>query len=298
MKSALLSFILAFFYTGQASAKCCRMLVGGTVIDKHLGGPGSPLVKQHQKICADINEKWKTSGVTHSACVTAPNEFYQKPICDKAKDQLSCDNADAAQNGVSGKSYCKWSGSSCVVNYANFERFCAQENDDQACARIYGAEKGCCGLNDKVKNHPMAYDWFQSCKSKDKQGCNGDCEWKVAPKLCEEPKKPGCCGHNETIKPNGGTIVGIFNYCKTKDYKSCSGSCQWNLPPKECLPPKVEVATEKAGCCGVNEQVKNDPYAYKYFQACKNKDKNGCQGDCQWMESPKTCDEPKKPNNT
>lgn len=296
MKLLLLCLTLILFYTDQASAKCCRMLVGGTVIDRHLGGPGSPLVKKHQQICAEINERWKTSGSTHSSCVTAPNEFNQKAICDRAKDQASCESAPAAQNGISGKDYCKWNGSSCVVNYANFESFCSQENDQSVCDRIYKpVEKpGCCGINDKVKDHPMANDWFQSCKSKGKDSCNGDCQWNEAPKRCDEPKKPGCCGHNENIKPNGNTIVAIFNYCKTQDYKSCKDSCQWNLPPKQCNPPKVEA--DKPGCCGVNDLVKNLPSAYTMFQSCKlKKNKGECNGDCQWNEAPKTCDEPKKP---
>jgi len=300
MKLVLLCLSLILFYSGQASAKCCRMLVGGTVVDKHLGGPGSPLVKKHQQICAEINERWKTSGSTHSSCLTAPNEFNQKSNCDRAKDQASCENAPAAQNGVSGKDYCKWNGTSCVVNYANFESFCSQENDQSVCDRIYKpVEKpGCCGINDKVKDHPMAYDWFQSCKSKGKDSCNGDCQWNEAPKRCDEPKKPGCCGHNENIKPNGNTIVAIFNYCKSKDYKSCKDSCQWNLPPKQCNPPKVEIVIDKPGCCGVLDQVKNLPSAYTMFQACKiKKNKDECRGDCQWNEAPKTCDEPKKPED-
>ncbi len=301
MKLLLLCLTLILFYTDQASAKCCRMLVGGTVIDRHLGGPGSPLVKKHQQICAEINERWKTSGSTHSSCVTAPNEFNQKAICDRAKDQASCESAPAAQNGISGKDYCKWNGSSCVVNYANFESFCSQENDQSVCDRIYKpVEKpGCCGVNDLVKNLPSAYTMFQSCKLKKNKGeCNGDCQWNESPKTCDEPRKPvekpGCCGVNDLVK-NLPSAYTMFQSCKLKKNKGeCNGDCQWNEAPKTCDEPKKP--EDKRGCCDLNDKVRGLPFAPQMFLSCRTKSKDTCGGDCQWVEAPKTCIGPKKPN--
>jgi hypothetical protein len=308
----LIVLMMLMFMSSQTYArKCCKMIVGGTIVDKFLGGGGSALVKKHQDYCAKIDERWKNGGAGHSECIWSPGIY-------PGGAHTLCNNKE--EKACKGNKYCIWdkSRSKCSTNYTNFNSFCASTT----CKDTPLNTKGCCGLNDNQKDNPNALNMFNQCqKYRDKQSCvtkyknpNGSyCQWN-SNNICKKPEKirvvgQGCCGVSQdaiasTKKFYPSKLAEQVNMmlksCKGYDRnpKMCEGDCQWYADKTKCKPLPEPVPK---GCCGMSDlarkKAKNFRQLMGLYQRCNNKQSSACRetSQCSWQTDLKKCKEPKEP---
>jgi hypothetical protein len=311
--------LLAITFISDASAqqqnKCCGLVITGTIVDHFLGGPGSPLVKKHKEICAEVNARWEKGLKGHSECITIPGLALddQRLICMKSKTQKDCEQNTENRNGEPGKNYCIWKNNQCTANYAVFERMCAQVE----CSSKPVDTKGCCGLNDNLKNNSNASSLFQSCqRMSDSGACSklGDpstgsyCQWN-SNNICPKPIDPnnGCCGINPEAKASTEKFYStetalrvnkMLSACKVNDKNPqyCTGDCTWYEDKSQCQPLPVTNA-----CCGISDGVRlnnklidDSARLLDIYNTCKVKSVDSCNESefCQIHTDPKKCEKP------